>query len=743
MACSPQLRPGPAPGPAATIDPNPADSPGERSAERETPRLDPAARCGSIEQLDALAAALASALHRMAPPIAIAASEACHDRAWTDLGYARAEDFARERLGRTGRWLRDMAALGRSSWSSDRLLAAVEGSDGKPPLGSVAGVAIARFAPPSDALPTWIGLGRAVSVRELRQRLRQARTAGSEYPVDASGQPDESLRPPDPIIEWIAQLAPDSLSGPAFREAAALPWNRRYLEGIGVHVDRPAERSRERDDGLHPHDDAVRLDDDPRLDEDREPLLRLRIDLPAPVVAAFHEARRLHARVVGRPTSTADFTDALVAEARASGLEVPPDMNGAFDRLCAARALDDTEREAAWDRRRRAWPAEQRDRAASGRFPLAGFAGPDLGEAAAPVVARAGRLAERAVALRSGVGDTSAMAAIRRLQALLALEQELRRTLGDLLAELRARRAWRALGFESIRHFAEARLGMSRSSVEDAALLARALPGLPAVRQAWEDNRLSFAAALRVVRILGLGREAVPAELERFWAEHAATTTVKRLDDERALLRERRLLHAGDPLAPVPDADWNAALERAPGASAARLRACARLAAERSDDVVPLLLVLPFSRAADFLGALDSAARRVRTFSAELAPFDARWLGLLALLTAYAAVHDEHRGRAGVYARDGWRCRAPGCTAHANLEDHHVRYRSRDGDDTPDNRVTLCRFHHQRGEHGGGMRVVGRAPLDLDFTLDGQTYRNERRIGGAAAPPGGGRSWLA
>jgi hypothetical protein len=444
-------------------------------------------------------------------------------------------------------------------------------------------------------------------------------------------------------------------------------------------------------------------------------------------------------------------------------------MNGAFDRLCATRVLDHPEREAASDRRRRAWVSRQQAGAGSGlsppgappgpetdaaseRFPPQASSGPDssgasdrtplaslplpvIDEAAARLVARAGELAERARALRVNHFRATSTDTARRLRDLLVLEQELRRVLGQLLCELRARRAWRALRFDSLRHYAEARLGLSRSSVEDAALLARALPCYPLLREACEENRVSPAAALRVVRVLGLGREAVPVEIERYWTEHAATTTIKRLDDERGLLRERRLLRAGDPVAPVPDTDWHASLARVPGDSAARLRACTRLAAERRHDVVPLLLVLPFSRGADFLGALRSASRHVRTFSADLAPFDARWLGLVALLTSYVSVHDDHRGRAGVYARDGWRCMAPGCTSHANLEDHHVRYRSRDGDDAPENRVTLCRFHHQRGEHGSAMKVVGRAPLGLEFTLDGETYWNERRIGRPATRP--------
>ncbi|MBP1612384.1 MAG: hypothetical protein H6Q01_1047, partial [Acidobacteria bacterium] len=83
------------------------------------------------------------------------------------------------------------------------------------------------------------------------------------------------------------------------------------------------------------------------------------------------------------------------------------------------------------------------------------------------------------------------------------------------------------------------------------------------------------------------------------------------------------------------------------------------------------------------------------------------------------------------------------CTSSSHLEDHHVLYRARGGDDGQDNRVTLCRFHHQRGEHGGAMRVRGRAPLGLQFELDGVRYRNERalvrleRCGAARAQPPG------
>ena len=44
--------------------------------------------------------------------------------------------------------------------------------------------------------------------------------------------------------------------------------------------------------------------------------------------------------------------------------------------------------------------------------------------------------------------------------------------------------------------------------------------------------------------------------------------------------------------------------------------------------------------------------------------------------------------RQNVLERDGWRCQ--GCGARANLEVHHIQFRSRRGEDTEENLITLC-----------------------------------------------------
>jgi len=83
--------------------------------------------------------------------------------------------------------------------------------------------------------------------------------------------------------------------------------------------------------------------------------------------------------------------------------------------------------------------------------------------------------------------------------------------------------------------------------------------------------------------------------------------------------------------------------------------------------------------------------------------------------------------------RDGWRCRSPGCTARRALEVHHIRFRSRGGPDTPDNKITLCHGHHRRGIHALTAGLEGRAPAGLRWRLGrsesahAENFRGEHR----------------
>ncbi len=63
-----------------------------------------------------------------------------------------------------------------------------------------------------------------------------------------------------------------------------------------------------------------------------------------------------------------------------------------------------------------------------------------------------------------------------------------------------------------------------------------------------------------------------------------------------------------------------------------------------------------------------------------------------------------------ILERDGWICAFPGCTSLRNLHAHHKQFRSHQGDDAPENLISLCAWHHQRAlHHDRVVRVVGRA----------------------------------
>ncbi len=55
------------------------------------------------------------------------------------------------------------------------------------------------------------------------------------------------------------------------------------------------------------------------------------------------------------------------------------------------------------------------------------------------------------------------------------------------------------------------------------------------------------------------------------------------------------------------------------------------------------------------------------------------------------------RLRQQVLRRDGWRCQS--CGTMSNLEVHHKKFRSRLGDDSEANLITLCAVCHATAHH--------------------------------------------
>jgi hypothetical protein len=644
----------------------------------------------SIRQADGLAISLRAGLERIAVPLARATGAFVRKETWFAFGFARLEDHARERFGRSGRWVKDCGSLGRALEALPLLADALTGDDGGRPIGRVAALLIGRVACPAS-LGAWVALARSVTVRALRGDVAAARAAGSQWPEGSVDAPDR------------APLAEGS----------------NLLENLGAE-DVLSERS------------------------------LVRISTPAPVLAAFDEAVELYRAVEGAEATITSFVEALVAE-ESSGVEglvaeassgcAPPDA----DRSPMSRAAAVSAVESALARSTDNWRDLPATSPASWAMALAGVTLTRL----------------REVERTAGSGGAADLDS--QIRALIALENDMQSRLGRLLTEMGERGAWARLRFAGVGHYAEERLGLSRTYAEDRARAARALRHFPFVRAAYEDGRIGLEVTLLIIRLLG-GAPVEP-DVERAWVARAEEATVKRLRDETRALGRRGSGRVPRGALPQDDASWHASLRRGPRTARDRVLRFGLQAARNPNPDVFLRLRLPHDLAGDFLAAVEG---RRGTLSAEVdsipwdepwpdatAPpsllaarmFSVRcrrvpaWIGLLALLEEFVATWDATVGRPGdaIYVRDGWRCTAPGCTSRRNLEDHHIVYRSREGSDNPANRACLCRFHHQRGEHGDLASCSGTAPLGLLWRLGrtglGVWYRNEKRLASAAPAP--------
>jgi hypothetical protein len=119
-------------------------------------------------------------------------------------------------------------------------------------------------------------------------------------------------------------------------------------------------------------------------------------------------------------------------------------------------------------------------------------------------------------------------------------------------------------------------------------------------------------------------------------------------------------------------------------------------------------LVAPASIVALFRCAMRAHAR----------PGEPRWRGLERLLAAAVAEWERQpRHRDPVFARDGWRCTVPACSARGPLHDHHLRFRSRGGGNEQSNRLGACVAHHLHGIHQRWITGWGTAPADVHWQL--------------------------
>jgi hypothetical protein len=674
----------------------------------------------------------------IAGPLTCGLADAAHQlvevEGWAPLGFARLGDLARERFGRSGRWVRELAVLGRLVREQPALRAAIVGADGGRPLGRSLALAIAR-ASTKHPLANWIAFARRVTVRELMEAVR----------ADRAGR----------AVDLSAECAPGRTPAAADDSAA--------------HAQ--AEPG------------SVPVDDEDELEAAEA--LEVRMRLPQWIHACFIETLDLHRAVVAEEASVMSFVEALAAEAAAGAN--PPDTSTQRVRS----GIPTRTAESGLARVNGRWARLRRSTA--DLAPPRPATAPAVATSAAAEILRRAETESKAMARGTSKSDVTRREALAadassRLTFLVHVEDRVERELGDILAAMARHGDWTTLGFASGAHYASERLGLPRRTAETRLAVANAIVRLPRLRAAYRQGRIGHEAAALLRRVL---RPGTSDDMERQWVERAQHSTIKRLRDEVRMFQQGALDDlVGDrtdatgvafPQRPATDAEWHGSLYRAPGRTRRKLQRCM----PRWDDSTPsstldaadvfLRLRLPREIAAAFLGAVESERRRLtdraegeapaerpdphasRTArrrqrpapatepaSLRIARFYVRrcrrlpgWVGLLSLLEDYADTWDDPAGFPRrkwdkTYWRDGTRCMAPGCTARSGQDDHHIEYRSGGGSDELWNQLCLCRFHHQQGEHGRFARVRGRAPIDVVWRLGTRGlaawYRNEVRI---------------
>jgi hypothetical protein len=285
-----------------------------------------------------------------------------------------------------------------------------------------------------------------------------------------------------------------------------------------------------------------------------------------------------------------------------------------------------------------------------------------------------------------------AFAVDTRMRDVLRAMRRIDWQLGRLLRVFLDRRLYRLMRFPSAARYLTERLGIS-------ARKARALVALE--RKTWEDD--TFATAYRAgdiswVRALTI-LPVVAEPTAHAWVERAGEVPVRRLADE-----VEWALTVRDGLTPIAP--------RAPGSS---LEIGERQMCTRPEWAMPDAEIT--------FSAASSVVALLRTGIVAFAhPRDSLVGGLESLLLHVKAEWEaQPRHRDPIFARDGWRCAVPVCTARRNLHDHHLVFRSRGGGNGRANRITLCVWHHLRGIHAGRVRAEGGAPDSVAWEIGVRT----------------------
>jgi hypothetical protein len=297
-----------------------------------------------------------------------------------------------------------------------------------------------------------------------------------------------------------------------------------------------------------------------------------------------------------------------------------------------------------------------------------------------------------------------------RLREVLASMQRIDSDLGRLLRRFLQLDLYRELGFASSADYIRERLGISVRKARSLVSVERNSDRCGGeLGQAYRQGRLSWLQALMLLRI-------ITEDTAHIWVRRAQAVTLRRLADEVEWALDRR--DSSPRHYNVSPPALGADLES--GQSQPEVQIGSRPAHTRDDISHERIPLGEFGSVHVRLRAPASVVMLMEeAISAFARPQEPRWRAFERML-----IHDqEHwqsqpRHRDPVFARDGWRCAVPACSSRRNLHDHHIIYRSRQGGNQRENRVSLCYWHHQVGVHGTGVvKVTGTVGKGLFWEL--------------------------
>jgi hypothetical protein len=349
----------------------------------------------------------------------------------------------------------------------------------------------------------------------------------------------------------------------------------------------------------------------------------------------------------------------------------------------------------------------------------------------------------------------------RIVQALEALDHDIRPVLAELLEAFERLGGHELLGWDTFRDYCRESLGLDPRRVTRLMAFRESLGRSPILDAAYREGKL------RYLQVLLLKKVVVPETAEAWvqWAMKASMRHTQEVVDKALTLELRgatpealgayaRLLSGGaksGTSSPAPN-DRGTMFARLanlddtlpigvtlPPPPGSRNPILVGLAGD--SPIVETVLQYPFRLflPADVADIIQAGLRSCRDEDGLSLP-EGEALAIIA--SAFLENLDDpevHRLMEDfpIFERDGWRCTVPTCTRRAYLHRHHIRYRSDIGPDDAWNLTTLCYVHHMEEVHGSlkSVAVSGRAPDDLLWEIGRRagkppllTFRGDRLI---------------